>query len=187
MSSQESQATLIYLRKFCRPFFIFSLSHTLYVYNLPCGPFPSPSSPGASPFLLSDSQLCCSQAVKPFDHRTKAILGLKQYCLGGKQGWRSPGPLMLGQVSYEWRAKGILLAGAFPEPPSSAGAQIYLSLLTKRCQKLFKGFVLKPQECDLQQRVSWILSDVSGRKGRQRRWRETALHVLGAQEKGGMK
>lgn len=108
-----------------------------------------PLQPRCEPSLLSDSPLCCSQAVKHFDCRTKAVPGLKECCLGQRQGWRrSCGPLILVQTFCDWRAKGLLSMGSFPIPtipedPSSAEKWSCLHLLTKRCHKLFKSFVSK--------------------------------------------
>lgn len=135
--------------------------------------------------------LLSSRAVKAFDHRTNALPGFNECCLGGKQGWgRSCCPLILGQIFCNWRAKGLLSMGSFPEHPSSAGMQSCLCLLTKRCHELFKGFVWKSWECDLRRRVSWTLSDIWGAEGEKVEGDETtALCTFGTNmswRKGGL-
>lgn len=169
---------------FCIRFSVF-ISSIVCVCILPYGLLPSPSNPGANHPFLSDRQLCCSQAVKPFDRRTKALSGFKECCLGGKQGWRRGNVALwywdrfpaTGEQkdSSPW---GPSPARTFPEHPSSAGMQLCLYLLTKRCHKLFKGFVWKCWERDLPQRVSWTLSGIwrGGEGGG--RWEDSpSLHV----------
>lgn len=66
--------------------------------------------------------------------------------------------MMLGQVSCVKKVQGIHSIGSFPHLLSilQFSRDTDSSWLTKRCQKLFKDFVLKAWECDLQRRVNWI-------------------------------
>ena len=112
----KSEATLTLLRKLLHVLFYIYLLHSVGLY-LALWPLTLPLQPRCKPSLLSDSQLCCAPTVKPFDHRTKALPGFKECCLGGKQGWRrSCGSLILRWVSCDWRAKEFLSIGSFHHP-----------------------------------------------------------------------
>lgn len=139
-SCLKSHAILALLRKFLHMLFYIYLLHSvclcLTLWPLILCPIQRLQRCKAS--LLSARQLCCSEAVKAFDHRTKAVPGFKECRLRGNQRWRgSCDPLILGQISCLWRAKWHLSMGSFPHPTT------FLSILVQwECSHIY---ILSPK------------------------------------------